>query len=127
MLDIRRLLGRNTSMTDTSDGIPFDPGTSAAHSDSESRDDGRLNGETKVGASSYVVCYGRTFPPAAFMCEEPPKSIDDFHDPDGDLLTADTDPLTAYLAYLSQVREGAMGDCGFSLSDFQEYIKSLSK
>jgi hypothetical protein len=45
------------------------------------------------------------------------------YDPDGDM-PAGADPLTEYLTYLSHVHEGAVGDMGFSLSDFKAYIAS---
>ena len=47
------------------------------------------------------------------------------YDRDGDL-TADADPLDAYLTYREYVL-GRLRDMGFTLTDFREYIASLDR
>ena len=53
-------------------------------------------------------------------------SIADYYDPDGDI-SANTGPMTEYLAYLSHVHAGAVGDMKFTLDDFRRYIGGLRK
>ena len=48
-------------------------------------------------------------------------TIADDYDPDGDI-SADANPVTAYRAYLRDVRGGMVGDMGFTLDDFKTYI-----
>ena len=42
-------------------------------------------------------------------------------------MQADADPMSEYLTHVSQVREGAVGDMGFTLEDFRRYIDALRK
>jgi hypothetical protein len=61
------------------------------------------------------------------MAEETPHfSIADDLEPDGDM-SANAYPLSEYLTYLNDVREGAVGDMGFTLDDFNRYIAGLRK
>jgi hypothetical protein len=46
------------------------------------------------------------------------------YDPDGDL-TADADPVAAFLTYREDVRNGFVVEMGFTLENFREYISSL--
>jgi len=54
----------------------------------------------------------------------PRFTIRDDYDPGGERLTADTDPMGAYLTYLEDVRLGCARDMGFTPTDFREYIVS---
>jgi hypothetical protein len=59
------------------------------------------------------------------MPEDAPKfTIREDYDPDGDL-TADADPVAAYLTYREDVRNGFMVDMGLSLEDFRQHIAQL--
>ena len=40
-------------------------------------------------------------------------------------LTANSDPMAKYLIYLADVQRGAVGNMGFTLEDFQQYIARL--
>jgi hypothetical protein len=51
-------------------------------------------------------------------------TIADDYDPDGDM-SANAKPVTAYRAYLCDVRGGMVGDMGFTLDDFKSYIAGL--
>ena len=51
-------------------------------------------------------------------------TIADDYDPDGDM-SPNADPTTEYQAYLTDVREGVVGDMGFTLNDFKTYIAGL--
>jgi hypothetical protein len=42
-------------------------------------------------------------------------------------MSAKANPVTAYRAYLRDVRGGMVGDMGFSLDDFKTYIAGLPK
>ena len=48
------------------------------------------------------------------------------YDRDGDL-TADADPLDAYLTYREYVQLGRVHGMGFTLADFRKYIASLDR
>jgi hypothetical protein len=52
-------------------------------------------------------------------------TIVDFYDVDGNILSWDSDPLEAFLAYLDEIRRGVVGDLGLSLADFREHIEGL--
>jgi hypothetical protein len=54
----------------------------------------------------------------------PEYTIREDYDPYGDL-TADADPVAAYLTYGEDVRNGFVVEMGFTLEDFREYISSL--
>jgi hypothetical protein len=57
--------------------------------------------------------------------EDAPKfTIREDYDPEGDL-TADVDPVAAYLTYREDVRIGFVVDMGFSLEDFRQHIAQL--
>jgi hypothetical protein len=51
-------------------------------------------------------------------------TIREDYDPDGDL-TADADPVAAYLTYREDVRIGFVVDMGLSLEDFRQHIAQL--
>ena len=51
-------------------------------------------------------------------------TIREDYDPDGDL-TADTDPVAAYMTYREEVGLGYVREMHFGLIDFERYIASL--
>ena len=51
-------------------------------------------------------------------------SIANDYDPDREAISADSDPVAEYLTYRSHVRAG---DVGFSIEDFEAYIKGPTK
>ena len=53
-------------------------------------------------------------------------TIREDYDRDGDL-TADADPLDAYLTCREYAQLGRVRDMGFTLTDFREYIVSLDR
>jgi hypothetical protein len=42
-------------------------------------------------------------------------------------MSANANPVTAYRAYLRDLRGGMVGDMGFTLDDFKTYIAGLRK
>ena len=59
------------------------------------------------------------------MSENTPEyTIAEYCDPDGEM-SPNADPLSAYLTYVADVRGGAVGEMGFTLHDFEEYIARL--
>jgi hypothetical protein len=42
-------------------------------------------------------------------------------------MSADTDPMAAYLTYLADVTGGAVGNMGFTADDFESQISELRK
>lgn len=59
--------------------------------------------------------------------DEPKFAIREDYDPNGKRLTADTDPMDAYLTYQDAVRLSYVRDMGFTLTDFREHIASLHR
>ena len=57
---------------------------------------------------------------------EPEFTIANDYDPDGGM-SANADPMTEFLTYLSHMRGGAAGDTGCTLDDFKRYIAGLCK
>jgi hypothetical protein len=57
----------------------------------------------------------------------PEYSIARDYDPYNEILSADSDPMAAYLTYLADVTGGAVGNMGFTVDDFREYINSLKQ
>jgi hypothetical protein len=57
---------------------------------------------------------------------EDPYTIRDDYDPGGNHLSADTDPVSAFLTYKADIG-GMVGDMGFTLTDFREHIESLRR
>jgi hypothetical protein len=55
----------------------------------------------------------------------PEYSIARDHDPGQEILSAESDPMAAYLTYLADVTGGAVGNMGFTLEDFKRYIAGL--
>lgn len=54
-------------------------------------------------------------------------TIHDDYDPDAKRVSADSDPVAAWLIYREHVRLGAVGDIGLSLEDFRQHIAQLRK
>jgi hypothetical protein len=44
-------------------------------------------------------------------------------DPYNEILSADADPMAAYLTYLADVTGGAVGNMGFTVADFREHYQ----
>jgi hypothetical protein len=55
----------------------------------------------------------------------PEYSIARDYDPYNEILSADSDPMAAYLTYLADVTGGAVGNMHFTLDDFKAYIAGL--
>lgn len=49
------------------------------------------------------------------------------YDPNGERLSADSDPREAFLTYVDEIHGGAIGDMGFTLQHFRDYIDELRK
>jgi hypothetical protein len=59
------------------------------------------------------------------MSGDPPKySIENNLDPNREM-SPNAEPLTEYLAYLSDVQKGAVEPMGFTVQDFEAYIAGL--
>jgi hypothetical protein len=52
-------------------------------------------------------------------------SIAGDYDPGQEILSAESDPMAAYLTYLADVTGGAVGNMHFTLEDFKAYIAGL--
>jgi hypothetical protein len=61
------------------------------------------------------------------MPNAPEYSIARDYDPGQEILSAESDPMAAYLMYLADVTGGAVGNMGFMVDDFREYINSLKQ
>ena len=62
------------------------------------------------------------------MPEEAPEySIARDYDPYDVSLSAESDPMAAYLTYLADVTGGAVGNMGFTVDDFREHINGLKQ
>jgi hypothetical protein len=55
----------------------------------------------------------------------PQYSIARDYDPGQEILSAESDPMGAYLTYLADVTGGAVGNMHFTLEDFKTYIAGL--
>jgi hypothetical protein len=55
----------------------------------------------------------------------PEYSIARDYDPYNEILSAESDPMAAYLTYLADVTGGAVGNMHFTLEDFKAYIAGL--
>jgi hypothetical protein len=61
------------------------------------------------------------------MPNAPEYSIARDYDPGQEILSAESDPIAACLTYLADVTGGAVGNMGFTVDDFREYINSLKQ
>ena len=52
-------------------------------------------------------------------------TIKDDYDPGDEKLTASSSPAAAYLTYVDEKIAGAVGDCRFTLEDFERHILEL--
>jgi hypothetical protein len=55
------------------------------------------------------------------MPNAPEYSIARDYDPSQEILSAESDPMAAYLTYLADFTGGAVGNIGFTVDDFREY------
>jgi hypothetical protein len=59
--------------------------------------------------------------------DTPKYSIARDYDPGQEILSAESDPMAAYLTYLADVTGGAVGNMGFTVADFREHINGLKQ
>jgi hypothetical protein len=61
------------------------------------------------------------------MPNAPEYSIARDYDPGQEILSAESDPMAAYLTYLADVTGGAVGNMGFTVDDFRRHIEALRR
>jgi hypothetical protein len=59
--------------------------------------------------------------------DAPKYTIKDDYDPADEKLTASSSPAVAYLTYVDEKIAGAVGECKFTLEDFERHISELQE